>query len=393
VTINEMHIAVNLGVQKIASYQVDVLLPEEIDHELNLAMTRFIKQKYNPSSNRLGKGFEQSQKRIDDLRALVVDAQIETFNHGILSDVLGKYVYTANRTNIYVDRTTLPLDYMFLVGVRGIVDYSCDSLITGNSSITFALPTTRKYIVAIPMYPSYATNLNDYVLSTIVFNDFTGVQTTGFTNYNNLKLPVLHDVLIDSNNWNSATPVVSQNTESTSIGTTHVTPTEQSNNLLIEVGEDFYNNLADNSAIVITWLIDNAPVTVNINKDQFIITETNNRKILAGGDKRISLCKFAQQDDVINMMLDPFHITDYRSPVYTIEENFIDIHTDNTFMVPEVVLKYIRTPKAMSIKDGIGCELAEHVHPEIVEMAIKSILEGVQDPRYQTQTLENLESE
>jgi len=184
VTINEMHIAVNLGVQKIASYQVDVLLPEEIDHELNLAMTRFIKQKYNPSSNRLGKGFEQSQKRIDDLRALVVDAQIETFNHGILSDVLGKYVYTANRTNIYVDRTTLPLDYMFLVGVRGIVDYSCDSLITGNSSITFALPTTRKYIVAIPMYPSYATNLNDYVLSTIVFNDFTGVQTTGFTNYN-----------------------------------------------------------------------------------------------------------------------------------------------------------------------------------------------------------------
>lgn len=388
-----MHIAVNLGVQKIASYQVDVLLPEEIDHELNLAMTRFIKQKYNPSSNRLGKGFEQSQKRIDDLRALVVDAQIETYNHGILNDLLGKYVYTANRSNIYVDRVTLPLDYMFLVGVRGIVNYSCDKVITSNKDITYNRNVVTKYVIAIPMYPSYTTNLNDYVLSTVVFNTNTGTQVVGFTNSNSLKLPVLHDVLIDSSNWDGATPIVSKDTENTSIGTTHNTPTEQANNLLVEVGEDFYNELADNAAVTITWVVNGANITVNINKDKFIFTETLNRKFTAGGDKRISLCKFAQQDDVINMMLDPFNITDYRSPVYTIEENFIDIHTDNTFVVPEVVLKYIRTPKSMSIKDGIGCELAEHVHPEIVEMAIKSILEGVQDPRYQTQTLENLESE
>ena len=45
-TIEEMHIAVNLGVQKIASFQVDNLLPQEIDHELNNAMHRFIKQRY-----------------------------------------------------------------------------------------------------------------------------------------------------------------------------------------------------------------------------------------------------------------------------------------------------------------------------------------------------------
>jgi len=47
-TIEEMHIAVNLGVQKIASFQVDNLLPQEIDHELNNAMDRFIKQRYIP---------------------------------------------------------------------------------------------------------------------------------------------------------------------------------------------------------------------------------------------------------------------------------------------------------------------------------------------------------
>ena len=68
-----MHIAVNLGVQKIGSFQVDNLLPEEIDHELNLAQRRFIKQRYSNLSNAKRQGFEQSQKRLDDLRNLLED--------------------------------------------------------------------------------------------------------------------------------------------------------------------------------------------------------------------------------------------------------------------------------------------------------------------------------
>ena len=36
-----MHIAINLGVQKLASFQVDNLLPEEIDHEINMAIRRY----------------------------------------------------------------------------------------------------------------------------------------------------------------------------------------------------------------------------------------------------------------------------------------------------------------------------------------------------------------
>jgi hypothetical protein len=42
---------------------------------------------------------------------------------------------------------------------------------------------------------------------------------------------------------------------------------------------------------------------------------------------------------------------------------------------------------------GIGCELPEHTHSEIVEMAIQSILEAISDPRYNTQTREVLGSE
>ena len=51
-TIQEMHIAVNLGVQKIASFQADSLLPEEIDYELNAAVRRFVSQRYNKHGNK-----------------------------------------------------------------------------------------------------------------------------------------------------------------------------------------------------------------------------------------------------------------------------------------------------------------------------------------------------
>ena len=62
-----MHLAVQQGVDKINSLQADMLLPEEIDIELNKSMFKFINTKYG-RNNIYRKGFEQSQKRIDDLK-------------------------------------------------------------------------------------------------------------------------------------------------------------------------------------------------------------------------------------------------------------------------------------------------------------------------------------
>jgi hypothetical protein len=110
-------------------------------------------------------------------------------------------------------------------------------------------------------------------------------------------------------------------------------------------------------------------------------------------DNRISLASFGQHDDILYMMDDPFNKSWYHEPTYTMEENYIDVYTDNQFVVPSVKIKYIRKPAEISYTNGVGCELAVHTHHEIVEMAVKSILEGIQDPRYQTQTMETFESE
>ena len=58
-----MHLAVQQGVDKINSLQADMLLPEEIDIELNKVQIRLINTRYG-KNNSARKGFEQSQKEL-----------------------------------------------------------------------------------------------------------------------------------------------------------------------------------------------------------------------------------------------------------------------------------------------------------------------------------------
>tara|TARA_R110002074_G_scaffold79006_1_gene178440 strand:+ start:335 stop:1075 length:741 start_codon:yes stop_codon:yes gene_type:complete len=112
--ITEMHLAVQQGVDKINSFQADTLLPQEIDLELNKAIDKFINLKYG-KNNIYGKGFEESQKRIDDLRAVVVDKTIEVkYKEGYLH---GTFKYISDE---------LPEDYRYLVKLLGTVCYKKD---------------------------------------------------------------------------------------------------------------------------------------------------------------------------------------------------------------------------------------------------------------------------
>ena len=69
-------------------------------------------------SNRYRKGFEQSQKRIDDLRHLVVNSNLATFSNG--NAELGENAL------YFADRAALPNDYLFLVSLRAQVLDACE---------------------------------------------------------------------------------------------------------------------------------------------------------------------------------------------------------------------------------------------------------------------------
>lgn len=375
-TVNEMHIAVNLGVQKIASFQVDNLLPQEIDHELNLAMTRFVKQRYSAMSNRYGRGFEQSQKRIDDLRTLVVEHTGITSYQGV--------VFNSNYSDIYIDRYTFPLDYLFLVSVRAKVEYECNTNIQSSIDTTETTTDVVKVNLTPPQSGYYITDIYGY--------DTSGnlVQLT-----NSSSNEITHDILVNSENYFHGIIPMTNFPYEESLGTSvHISPIADSNSIFLMNPAGWSSASFGSSGgqfVEVRWTNGDGAylTTYSDTRETYILTN----RTYAGGSTRISLVKFAQHDDILYMLDDPFNRVDYKTPLYTIEENYIDVHTDNEFVVPEVTIKYIRRPDDISIINGIGCELPEHTHTEIVEMTIKSILEGIQDPRYQTQTMETFESE
>ena len=74
-TISEMHDAFKLELDKIESLQYPSFTTNEIDYWLNRAIREFVKTRYS-GINPKREGFEQSQKRIDDLRTLVREVTV-----------------------------------------------------------------------------------------------------------------------------------------------------------------------------------------------------------------------------------------------------------------------------------------------------------------------------
>lgn len=365
-TINEMHIAVNLGVQKIASFQMDNFLPQEIDFELNTAMDRFIKQRYSTLSNRYKRGFEQSQKRIDDLRHLVVESQLDAYYKG----------ETIGFDEFFVDRVKFPTDYLFLVSVLARIKYDCSGINTTSN-------TTDKIYYKVSIVPP--STCRGCQIASISFGGVPQISKNPYL--------TLED-LLNANLYKDLTPHISI---PSGAGEENIGINTNTTQLYNPVDSNYiYLEAPIQGSITVNWVDPTGTISqtlsVTISPQNFAYQTSTSKRDAEASEKNI-VCKYIHQDDIYVILEDPFNTTKYTSPLYTVAENYIDIHTDTVFIVDYVRLKYIRIPKRMSLSLGVGCELPLHTHQEIVEMAIKSILEGIESQRYTSQSMETIEVE
>lgn len=114
-TIQEMHVALKLELDKSDSLNNISFEPEEIDYWLNRAVRLFVKTRYT-GSNYKRESFEQTQKRTDDIRTLVTSLRIDTI------ETVG--VEFSFMTTPQVFLAELPLDYMFTVGEQVEIVYN-----------------------------------------------------------------------------------------------------------------------------------------------------------------------------------------------------------------------------------------------------------------------------
>ncbi len=376
----EMHLAIQQGVDKINSLQADMLLQEEIDLELNKAQIKFINTKYG-RNNALGKGFEQSQKRIDDLRTLVTEYE----NPVTYKDQLS--------ANFWIDTFKLPIDYMYLVSQRSDVKIdNCEFVswdLRNNQPLNYftislndfvcnnSNNTSTDYVDSIRMmadpdnpllgdqliwsggsgftYPADTENVRLSILAISI----PGVNVY-WEQYGELTVPGHFIFEIDATtlfpwfNWDMS-----------------VTNTTSNSNLATSfIGKD-----ASNNNIVSAFA-------------QYEDSTYGNKRDIIGGTTVSAVNKFVQHDDIFTLLNDPFNTTKHTAPLTTIRGSYIDIYTSAIFIIDKLKITYIRKPANISLNLSIDCELPEHCHQEIVDMAVSSILEGISDPRYKSQSVE-----
>lgn len=117
-TITDFHTEVKVRLDKIDSLQLPNLLTSEIDLLLNQAQDRVVKQRYG-ITNVKRQGYEESQKRTDDLKAIT------------RTITLTPSAYSIDNIDTNARFFVLPLDYWFVVQERVNITYDC-----GDTSTT-----------------------------------------------------------------------------------------------------------------------------------------------------------------------------------------------------------------------------------------------------------------
>jgi len=104
--------------------------------------------------------------------------------------------------------------------------------------------------------------------------------------------------------------------------------------------------------------------------------------------------RIVEQDKLYQHQQNPFAKTKPEFPLGAVYDDEVRVFQDNEkFILKTLHLDYLRQPVDITLSTSVDCELAEHTHHEIVDLAVKSIIEAIESPRYQTTSIEQQQSE
>lgn len=116
----------------------------------------------------------------------------------------------------------------------------------------------------------------------------------------------------------------------------------------------------------------------------FTISELDKRESATYSEK-IVFNQVVQSDDIYKLLDDPFNTTKITSPLSIINEDNIQIFTNNKFIVDKVIIDYLKLPVRMSIENNIDSELPEHLHEDIIQRAADMFLNNTRQLKQRLQ--------
>lgn len=80
--------------------------------------------------------------------------------------------------------------------------------------------------------------------------------------------------------------------------------------------------------------------------------------------------KWVQHDDLYRVLDDPFNDPVKECPIVAISGSEIHAFCNDTFIVDQVVVNYLKQPATVSLSRGVDCDLADSTHRQIVDTAV-----------------------
>lgn len=338
-SILDTHIALDIAVQKMDSNVFDNLKSEEKDWALNRAQLQFIRDYYNPMSDRFRKGFEDNQTVLDYLSPLVTTVQ--------------RTPYLKTGTPYQYVQFSLPNDYLNFVSAQTRIMYSaCGPVDVGTQ-----------------------TNSTDFAI--LPFEPTLAYEREGIHDFSNFDISV---------NGNSRL-------------TSEVIPRlpyysfpDDAQNLTWDVDEhsnfihwESFNNRYYPGSFIIE-ADSSVDVDLSIGSYQTIKKPSTNSfqfysaKDGAGVWKPVRIGTNQSRGAALNHS---FKNTQGESPLAFLNEYHFDLYYDG-FEPLEVALCYIRKPKKPSYSLGIDLEISQSAQDLVVQKAANYLLHLFQSKLYKS---------
>lgn len=366
--IRQLHIAIQQELQRIDANATTYFQPPEIDLAINQEVRKFVKQRYVPQGNKYMEGFEESSKRIEDLRKLVVTDYIDntfisSFDDSVVKFPLPKdhFLLSRARARSSTDGCNSPIstktvtnnfsyvaiDTGFTNNISGKLNsFSLNIINSNNNTVPITSSAYNNNIATSFWFPEDAT---DFIFS--IENDTVSNSTQGEAHHEVYKNVSMENTLI----------VV-------------VPDTATSVQLTYTQGEDHVNKIYDTikSSSYSEYQYDGNDSDLKVNTTR---------------------ARFSQSHDIDKLLADPHNTTRPTSPLFTVRDNYIDVYQDEEFFVDKFVIDYVRMPKRVSYERNQDLELPEHTHDEIVKATASYLAAMAADQRYKYLESESRDSE
>ena len=337
-----MHIAVKEGIRN--SPRKIELDSDRIDFHLNYVQLSFVRQKVTPKMSRQGvqEGFEINQKNLGDLRTIIAK-----------NKVIDLYTDTSN---FYTGFS--PNGLMYLIAPRCVSVYQTDCTDLVNTPTSVNVYTKR---IPFPKTPAGSTNNYNTLsfsltLSGMTLEDYTIADPE-------LYSPEDRYLLVEN--------IVEHYYR-------------QGVDLHWETFGDYY----DPSSFIIS---DTSDVTASFSykydtSTQYVATVSSiyyegaskqYTQVVAGtGNSTITSPGRVMESEYLHPSLnDNSFTTTYKdSVIMTMFSGVIGAYGDSSFAPSQAIIDYVTKPRSISLKFDRSCQLPDHTHEEIVDLAIKNIL-------------------